>query len=279
MSYREEKMELQIIVDNLCSKSGMLAEWGFSAWLTDSESNQNILLDTGGPLHALEHNLKFLQKDPALLNAIILSHSHYDHVGGIDFLRNHATGARFISSEYVYQEKRGDANQKRVNGGLPDGYHAFLETFKEEFPVTANVTAFCVPQDQRDPMFYCQTNLWQVEDDGSICCDKFRDDVSLLVKSKNGYSVILGCAHTGLPNILKYVKNHFGIICFDTIVGGTHLCAVKPSEYAAWVKELSQYSVKHWRLSHCTGFKAAATLFGAFDDVDWAGAGTVISLG
>lgn len=58
-------MELQIIVDNLCSKSGMLAEWGFSAWLTDSENEQNILLDTGGPLHALEHNLKFLRKDPS----------------------------------------------------------------------------------------------------------------------------------------------------------------------------------------------------------------------
>lgn len=106
-------MELQIIVDNLCSKSGMLAEWGFSAWLTDSENEQNILLDTGGPLHALEHNLKFLRKDPSGLNAIILSHSHYDHVGGIEFLRAHATSARFISSENVFQEKRGRCRPKK----------------------------------------------------------------------------------------------------------------------------------------------------------------------
>lgn len=45
-------MRITVVVDNHCSKSGLYAEWGYSAYL-ETESG-NLLLDTAGPMNVLE---------------------------------------------------------------------------------------------------------------------------------------------------------------------------------------------------------------------------------
>ena len=82
-----------------------------------------------------------------------------------------------------------------------------------------------VPQNARDPQFVNTKNMWEERSNGKIVPDTFADDLSLLVKGERGYSVILGCAHAGLPNILRYAQETFGIASFDTVLGGTHLSA------------------------------------------------------
>ena len=65
---------------------------------------------------------------------------------------------------------------------------------------------------------------------------------------------------------------------FDTVLGGTHLSAAKDEELPLWIETLKAFPVKHWRPNHCTGFKAAAAMARAFDDVDWAGCGQRLML-
>lgn len=269
-------MKLTVVVDNLCCKSGLLAEWGYCAHL-QSESGE-ILLDTGGPGHVLEHNLRCLNISVSALKAIVLSHSHYDHVSGILDLVYRAKEAVVYAGDGIQTERRGDADAKRRNGGfdirtLPK--HCLVKDYET---VLADVYAFTVPKNERNPHFVCCSNLWEVDGQGSIVPDGFEDDLSMAVLTENGWSLLLGCAHAGLPNILERAKTLFGIEEFDTIVGGTHLCSVSPEHYDEWLDKLSQYKLCRWRPNHCTSFKAASALAARFTDVDWAGCGTVLEL-
>ena len=115
--------------------------------------------------------------------------------------------------------------------------------------------------------------MWEVGPDGKIIADRFEDDVSLAVKGEKGWSLLLGCAHAGLPNIMQRAKDLFAIDRLHMVVGGSHLCGVNPEDYGVWFDRLAEFSVEKWRLNHCTGFKAAAAMAARFDDVDWAGAG------
>ena len=144
--------------------------------------------------------------------------------------------------------------------------------------IAPGVTAFTVPATERDSRWVCTRHMFERTDSGKIVPDTFADDVSLLVQTEKGASVLLGCAHAGLPNILRYASRTFGIDRFHTVLGGTHLSGVAPADYPLWMQELTQYKVEHWRPCHCTGFKAAAELTRTFDDVDWAAAGTTHEL-
>lgn len=266
-------MKLTVVVDNLCSRQGLLSEWGYSSWLETQRGS--VLIDTGGICHVLGHNIDFLKLDPKSLNALVLSHSHFDHISGIMDVLRIAPQVTVYAGKGIDIERRGDADGERVSGGFPIASLPRSKIVDGVEEIVENVFAFTVPQISRKPEFVCCKNLWEVGPDGSILPDSFTDDISLVVKGENGWSLLLGCSHCGLPNIMNYATQKFNIECFDTVIGGSHLCAVDPSEYPKWIEELKQYPVKRWRLNHCTSFKAAACLAKVFDDVDWAGAGTV----
>ncbi len=87
--------------------------------------------------------------------------------------------------------------------------------------------------------------------------------MSLLVNGERGVSLILGCAHVGLPNFLRHVSRRFGVRTFHTVVWGMHLARL-----SAYLDAFREFFVRCWRPSHCTGFAA----------VSWAGAGTEMIL-
>ena len=74
-------MKFTVVIDNYCAKSGMLAEWGYCSLL--ETDNGNVMIDTGGTGHVLRHNLDFLKIDLKKLSALVLSHSHHDHISGL----------------------------------------------------------------------------------------------------------------------------------------------------------------------------------------------------
>lgn len=269
-------MKLTVVVDNYCAKQGLIAEWGYSNWLETPDGP--ILLDTGGICHVLNHNLSFLKLNPANLKAVVLSHGHFDHISGLMDILVKNPNIQIVASPFIAIEKRGDGDGKRNSGGFPIDKLANFEAVSDYLEIVPNVYAFCVPCDHRRSRFVCTKNLWEIDSAGNLVADRFLDDLSLIIKSQKGFSLLLGCSHSGLPNILKRAQEIFQIDEFNTVIGGSHLCAVNPEEYPFWIEALKKFKVKHWRLNHCTGFKAAAQMAKYFDDVDWAGAGTTIAL-
>jgi 7,8-dihydropterin-6-yl-methyl-4-(beta-D-ribofuranosyl)aminobenzene 5'-phosphate synthase len=79
-------MKITIIYDNEVSEEGLEADWGFSCLV--EVYGKKILFDTGADGSILISNMKKLDIDPKVVEEVFISHSHWDHMGGLyDFLR------------------------------------------------------------------------------------------------------------------------------------------------------------------------------------------------
>ena len=75
-------MKITILYDNCVAKEGLEAGWGFSA-LIQSRNTPDILFDTGADGQILSRNMEKLGIEPDSIGAIIISHAHWDHIGGL----------------------------------------------------------------------------------------------------------------------------------------------------------------------------------------------------
>lgn len=271
-------MDLTILVDNLCMSSDLAGEYGLSMHLADAESR--ILLDTGQGL-SLFPNSRLLGVDLEKIDHLVLSHGHFDHVGGAGkFLTARGKIPVWAHPEFTALHTR------LVKGkGYFIGSHLNLDTLDLN-PVNGltrivqNVWAVEVPMDKRDPLFLNRPKHLVIPGkDEKWELDPFSDDISLVVKGEKGLSVLLGCAHAGVVNILEAVSRHFNTRQFYTVAGGMHI-GDSSDEFIQRVVDalVSRFKVSKWRPGHCTGFRAAAAIAAKAPDVSWAGAGTRLCL-
>ncbi|MCK5144636.1 MAG: MBL fold metallo-hydrolase, partial [Candidatus Heimdallarchaeota archaeon] len=88
--------------------------------------------------------------------------------------------------------------------------------------------------------------------------DELLDDLSLILKTKEGIVLILGCGHAGVLNICLRAKEIYPDEDIKMIIGGTHLVALSEEEELEYVaKKLEkEYNKPMLYFSHCTGKKA-----------------------
>jgi len=78
-------MKLTILYDNTSLRNDLIPDWGF-ACLIEGE-DRRILFDTGAKGELLLSNMKMLDVSPDSIDDVVISHAHWDHVGGLpDFL-------------------------------------------------------------------------------------------------------------------------------------------------------------------------------------------------
>jgi 7,8-dihydropterin-6-yl-methyl-4-(beta-D-ribofuranosyl)aminobenzene 5'-phosphate synthase len=104
------------------------------------------------------------------------------------------------------------------------------------------------------------------EMDGTTTHDLFLDDQSLILDTDKGLVVILGCAHSGMINILNHIIGKMGKEKFYAILGGTHLDFLTPEQLEASIKSLKEMKIDKIGVSHCTGIRAAFRLNQEFGD-------------
>ena len=71
-----------LLYDNEALEDPLIADWGFAALIAD-ESGERVLFDAGASGDILLHNARALGEDLSSLTAVVLSHWHWDHAGGL----------------------------------------------------------------------------------------------------------------------------------------------------------------------------------------------------
>lgn len=265
-------MKLTVLIENMALSGNLLAEYGLSLHFTEHE--HNVLMDTGQG-KSLMYNAGILGLDLGEVDTLLLSHGHFDHTGGLGemLLQN--------SQVQVWGHERINDSHMSIRNDIPlfVGCHINREaipihTVKGLTKITDGIWGVEIPVETRDPEFWDRPENLVVPSDKGWELDPFHDDLSFVVEGKHGLSVILGCAHAGVMNILDTVSAHFNTNRFYTVLGGMHTRAFSSEKLDKLTRELTtRFQVRKWRPCHCSGFKAAAALASIHDDVDWPGAG------
>ncbi len=264
------------VCENSVANVDFLGEWGLSLVL--DLDGLRILFDTGGG-RTLLHNARHLGIDLATVDAVVLSHGHKDHTGGLVAALEQG---RLAEPERTCQilahpETRGpkyfrmSAEDTPFYAGVPfaaEAVYSLGGRFAESTaPIWLNDD---VATSGEIPMV---TEYESVEPgcllkgEDRFVPDPLNDELALFVKTSLGLLIVLGCAHRGLINTIHQARKVTGIERVHMIIGGTHLAHAPETQVSATIAALGELRVERLGASHCTGLAGACLLSAAVPDV------------
>lgn len=268
-SKRQTMISLTVLVENTARGAGILGEHGL-AWWIDTGSHR-VLFDTGQGL-ALRHNARALGLDLSRADAIVLSHGHYDHVGGLESVLELAPGAALYMHPRAIEPKfsgsGGGATGRRIS--LP-----FME--QEQFRAPGRTVVMSATPCEVVPGVWMTGEVPRsndFEDTGGPFFldaglqqpDPLLDDQALFFTADEGVVVVLGCAHAGVINTLACVTALTGVDRIHAVFGGMHLEHASPHRMAQTFVGFHHHHVGRVGPLHCTGPRATTAFCSAFGE-------------
>ncbi len=308
-----DRLELTVVVDNLANVFApdferrdiavlspnpspdyhltYAAEWGYSILArssTGSSAERAILIDFGYTSQALLGNLRLLQIDPADFDAMVLSHGHYDHFGGLDGLLASGGVRRgtplFIGGEEAFCARlRGtkpgalsfghidrpmlaqaginlvvSADPQSVAGqGFTTGQIPFVTTERPRVPTAMlpgqNCDRALLDPSKRDLDF--------------VVDDAIHELGTAFNVAGRGLVVIGSCSHRGIINTVRRAQAVSGIDRVHAIVGGFHLVPPQTRQQALDAVAMMQSINPDYVIpGHCTGDNFIGSAVAAMPD-------------
>ncbi len=254
-------------------------EWGLAMHAQSSRGGEerNVLIDFGYTSDVLLNNMSILKIDPAAFDAMVLSHGHYDHFGGmVGFLKARGRELKknlpfYVGGEDCFCWRRNpggnfgaldrkaimDADLTLMMAAEPAivADHAFTTgrigqtSFETPLRTTTEIVGIfdgfgCYPE-----------KMPAAKNTGDYITDDFDHEVatSYLVKDK-GLVVLTSCSHRGVINTVRQAMAASGVDKVHAVLGGFHI--VPPLDDAYIEKAIAEFKTinpDYLIVGHCTG--------------------------
>lgn len=259
-----KRLKIAILSDDR-SAWGLEARHGLSI-LVEADGRK-MLLDAGQKGEAAA-NAKSLGVDLAQMEAVVLSHGHYDHCGGLLKILKAAPQATVYCHRRALDERYSQKDGLARPVGMPPGVREHLmglgrQKFKrpcrsrQVLPGVWTTGAVA----RRSP-FEHPEDYFTLDREGKIP-DPIVDDQGLWIETPRGLVVVTGCAHAGIVNTVRQaikfsVRRHL-----QAVIGGFHLGSAGSERLERTARELKALKPGLVVACHCTGQAAEARLEGA----------------
>jgi 7,8-dihydropterin-6-yl-methyl-4-(beta-D-ribofuranosyl)aminobenzene 5'-phosphate synthase len=253
---------ITVLMDNR-AKDGLAAEHGLSLWI--EADGINLLLDTGQSC-AFARNAEALGIRLEDADALILSHGHYDHTGGIpEALAKMRTPVIFLHPSALLQRFSIRGITATSNGmpaaagialedlAVPTGCHWVRQPVRlsHRIGLTGPIPRETRFEDTGGPFFL---------DAQGMQPDPIDDDMALWIETDDGLVVCTGCCHAGLVNTLHWIQEQSPGIPLLAVIGGLHLAIASEGRMSQTIAALQDMGVKKLIPLHCTGEAAVTQL-------------------
>jgi len=238
-----------------------IGEWGFSA-LVEADGRR-ILLDTGGHPDTVLQNAHDLNIDLSDVKEVILTHNHWDHVGGLLTLRkammktNPAAFSVVHVARGIFYSRPGPDGEHNPMIGLKQQYEATGGRFIEHDGPSEIYPGWWLtgPVPRKYPE-HNWSSTGKVQTSSGLVEDTIPEDQSLVLNTADGLVVITGCGHAGIINILTFTEEKFHNEPVQAIIGGLHLFPATDDQLNWTADKLRDFKVTHLIGAHCTGIEA-----------------------
>lgn len=214
-------MKIKIIFDKETKSKSLHTGWGVSFLI-----GEKILFDTGERGDWLIENMKSLKVDIDKIKTVVISHDHWDHTGGLWDLLEKKKGL------IVYACPNFSPEFKKKVVGLKG---KLMETKK-------------VAEIERDIFV---TGEIEGEYGG-----QYMPEQALALKTKNGLTLVTGCAHPGVLKIVTKIRDRFVSDPVYFVFGGFHLTGQDKRAIEIVTEGFKQRGVQKAGPTHCSGTEA-----------------------
>ena len=262
--------KLTTLVDNAVYGHVLQAEHGLSIYITSE--NHRILFDTGQS-DLFVRNAEIMGIDLSEVDALALSHGHYDHTGGLrTFLKLNHKAKVYCKREALNPKFKTIAeNGIRQAAALDLSRFCWVNETTEIFPNIKVCPTLPIvhPKDTHFNNFYVQPIALPGEEPlahSEKIPDTFEDEQVLVLLTEDTYSVISACSHRGITNILEAVAQEFPTRSLNLLIGGFHIHNAGPVKYQQIADYLKQKMPLQFGVGHCTGIDQYARFCQDFGD-------------
>ena len=250
-------MEITTLIENKEGVCGLQNEFGLSFLIKDED--KTFIFDTGktGEFVKNADKLNINLKD---VKDMVLSHSHFDHTGGVktftEKCNNHYTlhvNKTFFEEKHritedIHEFLGNNFDEKYLlNHGVKIHY---LEN--NEYKISKNITLhtnFKPVNNFETPTRYYFRKIYD-----NYILDNMEDEIAAAMETEKGLLIICGCSHIGIANIVENIRQRTGKKIYG-IVGGLHLTKASDERMEAVLNYFKETGIEFFAVSHCTGDK------------------------
>lgn len=233
-------MRVSVLIENTARCNALTVEHGLSLYIETGE--KRFLFDTGAT-GAFADNARKMGVDLSEVDALILSHGHYDHGGGIEtFLECNSTAPVYLSDHAFGEHYNGAGKYIGLPRQLEN--HPRLISVTDGLTLALGVTLECCRD--AEPKYPLEPFGLQIKKEGLLRPERFDHELYLVVEEDQRIC-FSGCAHRGVENIVHWLAP-------DVLIGGFHFKQLQPGDPRLnLAAERLLESPCEYYTCHCTG--------------------------